>query len=424
MVHLSYVVSLAFLMTLTLASMSSHVVGVVYAAIGVPKGYYSFFTMVLAAPFLCIIVLKAEEKIIKPFWTVAKYWLPWIAYLFVSGVTSPEGSWKLKMYLGIVVLPCMLLIVMALANPAFFQKYFMKVLLAINVLLLIVLTLQIIEVRSIPGVSGAERMIWLSRGLGISAAYLIAMNAWKRYPIMAPALIVVLFGAMLYIGSRGPVISLILTIGLFWAVKYRKDVKTLFLIVWATAIIVIAIMNVDTLSSFAHSFATHKKAEKIERFGQDRLSVYEPTLRIFADNPVTGVGLGKWWQVFQKEVRIPSWMASGAREKRMRGELDVQYPHNIFLEILSELGLVGLVFFMLLFFPFKRLFSVDNEYNILCLLGFLYAFTSSDITQNATPMIFNLLSILRARGYLPAPEIFTAPSSVCREKMFAIRRSV
>jgi len=386
---------------LTLSNMSSYFVTRIFSAIGVPAGYFNFSLMVLALPFLCVIVANKKEKIIKPFWTVAKYWLPWLVYLSISGALSPEGIWKLKMYLGIMVLPCMLLVIIALVNPTIFQRYFMKVLLYLNIVLVIIYSLGLVEVRHFEGAEGIERMLWLSRGIGISIAYFIITSSWRRHPVVTVPLIALLFGIMLFIGARGPVISLIVTLGIFLVIRNRKNMVTTFLLSAATIVVLVAFMSFSYLSDFARSFATHGETRKITRIGEDRLSAYGPTLNIFADHPVFGVGLGKWWAAYQKESRLPEWVKEQAIIKRIKKQIDMPYPHNIFLEILSELGIIGMVFFIMLFIPFKRLFILSNEYNFLCLLGFLYAWTSSDITQNSAPMIFNLLSILRAKGYLP-----------------------
>jgi len=406
------------LLSLTLARSSGYIVSTVFGAIGLPKGYYSALIMVMALPFIYIILLSAKKSIVKPFWLVSKYWLPWIVYLFIAGLPTAEGVWKLQMYIGIVLLPAMLIVLMALADPVVFQKYFMKVLLFLNIIILAIIYFNIVKVNVIEGAEGIERLIWLSRGIGLSIAYILITSAWRKHIVLNAALVVVLFSIMIYIGSRGPVISLLLTIGFFFAVKNRKNITTIILSTLTTIILIIAFLNVGYLTDFTRSFAIHGKTaaargqtvaihrntSKITHFADDRLSAYTPTLRIFGDHPLVGVGLGQWWKSYQKENRLPDWLKAKTIEKKMRGQMDVQYPHNIFLEILAELGIIGMVCFLLLFLPFRRIFSLSNEYNVLCLLGLLYACSSSDITQNSAPMIFNLLSILRARGLLPSSD--------------------
>jgi O-antigen ligase len=404
LVKISYIISIAVLLALTMASMSSHIISGIFGFIGIPKGYMSLSLLVLALPFFVIIVLTRTKQIVASFWSVAKYWVPWIAYICISGMSSPEGMWKLKMYLGITVLPSMLLVITALANPLLFYHYFMKILLFINIAIVLIIGNSVIQVHWFHGAEGIQRMIWLSRGIGINIAYFVTTSEWKKKPFIVVPLIAILFYIMLYIGSRGPVISLILTLGMFWLISNKKNLAIAILSCVVFAIFVISIANIDYLSDYVRSFSTHGQKQAISRFGQDRLSAYSPTLEIFADHPLVGVGLGQWWPAYQKKFSVPEWQKYKIIEKRIRDQLDVQYPHNIFLEILSELGILGMCLFLLLFLPFRRLFSVTNEYNLLCLLGFLYAFTSSDITQNSAPMIFNLLSILRARGLLPVPD--------------------
>lgn len=310
------------------------------------------------------------------------------------------------MYMGKMVLPTMLLVIMALSNPSLFEKYFMRTLLWLNIIVVALYSLKFVDFNLMQktGEGGIERMIWLSRSIGICVAYFVITSSWKKRPLVTIPLIIFLFGVMIYIGSRGPVLSLILALGFFLIIKNRKNIGPAVLLAGVVGIVVVAFMTYSPLTDFARSFATHGKTKEFSHFGEDRLSAYTPSLLIFADHPLVGVGLGKWWSTYQKKFRIPPWEAQRAAKERMKGHLAVLYPHNILLEILSELGIIGLACFILLFVPFKRLFSMSNEYNILCLLGFLYAWSSSDITQNSAPMIFNLLSILRARDLLPPLE--------------------
>jgi O-antigen ligase len=270
---------------------------------------------------------------------------------------------------------------------------------------MIALTLNLFGVRTFEKhFEGIERVIWLSRGIGICIVYMIITSEWRMRPMVLVMVSILLlqFGIMLYIGSRGPLLSVIVSMGIFFFIKYRKDITKTVLLGIVGVTIIVAFMNIKALSDYVHFFSTHRGTIKLSFFGQDRLVAYRPSLEIFADHPITGVGLGKWWSVYRPRMSPLSEIHDRSYLKKIRGEIDYDYPHNIFLEILSELGLVGMGLFVLLFIPFKRLFRLSNEYNLLCLLGFLYASSSSDISQNSAPMIFNILSILRAKNLLPA----------------------
>ena len=68
-----------------------------------------------------------------------------------------------------------------------------------------------------------------------------------------------------------------------------------------------------------------------------RMIMWQATMRVIADRPVTGVGAGAW------EARIPLYQTAGSQL-----ETDY-YVHNEYLQLMAEYGLVGWVFLLLLF---------------------------------------------------------------------------
>lgn len=73
-----------------------------------------------------------------------------------------------------------------------------------------------------------------------------------------------------------------------------------------------------------------------------RLQMWQATLRLIADRPLTGVGAGAW------EVEIPLYQAAGAQL-----ETDY-YVHNEYLQLLAEYGAAGWVFSLALGFYLLR----------------------------------------------------------------------
>jgi len=66
---------------------------------------------------------------------------------------------------------------------------------------------------------------------------------------------------------------------------------------------------------------------------QERLQLWSRTIQMIRDHPLTGVGLGNW------RVVIPTYGAEGLRSDT--GTLHFQRPHNDFLWVASETGLLG-----------------------------------------------------------------------------------
>ena len=77
---------------------------------------------------------------------------------------------------------------------------------------------------------------------------------------------------------------------------------------------------------------------------EDRVALYEGTKAIFAEHPFFGVGFGR----FGREANFYSARLG------LRNQIGATSQHNIFFSLVSEVGLVGLIPFMLiLFFPLR-----------------------------------------------------------------------
>lgn len=79
----------------------------------------------------------------------------------------------------------------------------------------------------------------------------------------------------------------------------------------------------DAATTFAHAFSPDD--------ARGRLTVWKNTLKMLADSPVAGVGAGNWQHVYP-DYDGGEWI---------RGQTEPQRPHNDFLWILAETGLVG-----------------------------------------------------------------------------------
>jgi len=113
----------------------------------------------------------------------------------------------------------------------------------------------------------------------------------------------------------------------------------------------------------------------------ERLRNAEVALKLFYEHPIIGVGIGGF-SIFSEKI------------KREMGRF--KYPHNIILEIASELGFIGLILFItMLVFAISKLFYLRKKYKCskLCVLpdllisliifSFLASLTSGDINNIA-----------------------------------------
>lgn len=73
----------------------------------------------------------------------------------------------------------------------------------------------------------------------------------------------------------------------------------------------------------------------------ERLAMWEKSLTMFLDHPVTGVGLGSW------KLMLPKYGTEGLRSAK--GDIHFVRPHNDFLWVLTETGIFGLLAFLAIF---------------------------------------------------------------------------
>ena len=98
------------------------------------------------------------------------------------------------------------------------------------------------------------------------------------------------------------------------------------------------------INSFKLDDSTHSLSNK-SRFGIQQAMFY-----VFLENPISGTGYGL--QAFESRKKYPTWAKKNNWEFRLKylNQNDKRFPpgYNMYLRILSETGLVGLLFFGLM----------------------------------------------------------------------------
>lgn len=104
-----------------------------------------------------------------------------------------------------------------------------------------------------------------------------------------------------------------------------------------------------------------------------RLYLYQLALEVFSGSPIIGVGLGNYYEFVQ---RIQNFRYFSVHDQ-ITYVLTPMAPHNDWLLILAETGLVGaLSFFLIVYSTFKQYWLIFKENNLskedvfLYILGF------------------------------------------------------
>lgn len=355
-----------------------------------PMGLRSFSLACLTALLAGLLTLHSPRRtlILKRLRQTVLLWLPFILYLLLRSEGHPMGLWKWAAFVMRVWFPCLVLVVMYVHQPGLFRRWFIPVFLGINILLAV----------AAPLVPDEEQLydvsIWVSRGLAMAIFFILALKR-PRSPVLAGVLVLFFAGIMLFVGSRGPVIALILTL-VIWAMRTaRQRIIVVPALCYALVLVLILTVTVAPLKATVASFLTHDHHNhmQLEDFADDRLAMFGFTIEVFTDHPLLGAGLGNWG-IGVIETFI-SDQALATFDIRAHWTRDNYYwPHNLFLELLGELGILGLLLYLLLFCP-PRIFLDRHLFtNYLVLMGLLFACTSSDLAGNPAPLLFATMSRL------------------------------
>lgn len=291
-------------------------------------------------------------------------------YLFALSLVGDPLYGSSKVFLGLVV-PC--LTVLIVSFRAWSRTELNTALLVTCMLFLIVAVAYKLQYglfqRSVRfGLLGSITFGWVMT-FGVISALLALM---ERRSMVSAACIIVFVGAVLWSGSKGPLISLLLIAAII-IIKEFPPKKILLVML---PLIILGLFSKDVLLEsravssilvFADDPAAYISGSGSGSVGS-RLDFYKLSLELFWDNPVFGVGFGGW----------------GLYEENTKHF----YPHNIFLEVMSEAGLLG---FLLLLFLLSRVFLLDVALAYLVLMALAVMLFSGDFSYLRYPLFFLLL---------------------------------
>ena len=192
--------------------------------------------------------------------------------------------------------------------------------------------------------------------------YLLSIAGWMFSYILTerknfkylPTLIVLFLGFMS--GSRAAFFAIIIQfiIASIIFLKNKNLTRNLY-----TIIIGFSTVSILTITYFSEPIYNYIKKE-INSFKLDdsihslsnksRFGIQQAMFYVFLENPISGTGYGL--QAFESRKKYPTWAKKNNWEFRLKylNQNDKRFPpgYNMYLRILSETGLVGLLFFGLM----------------------------------------------------------------------------
>jgi O-antigen ligase len=162
-------------------------------------------------------------------------------------------------------------------------------------------------------------------------------NGWEKKGALILSIVLLL--ELFMLRTRGAWLGIIgagiMTIPIAWVMggEAKKSLK-LLLRWWPALIVVLAVLVFSVSRETAGSQLLN------ERNISHRFAFWENTLEMFKEHPITGVGNGNW------RIYFPKYGLENTDTQVMNGITGIQRPHNDYLWILSEQGLIGLILFL------------------------------------------------------------------------------
>lgn len=340
--------------------------------------FFGILSVRISAYLMCslialVFLLKNKDLYVRKFskktLSILFYYLFWVVILFSNyySISTIYAKEKTISIIYLIIIPVILIhySLLSIPNSRSILKKFESKALKISKVSVVFFVIFLLFFRLndegriiLPGLSNS---IWISRYLGI-LFLIITMITIKRKFVKSNflySLICILL--MLFIGSRTPLISLIICLMII-SFKYYSFSKNIF--VYFTSAFFIYISSVFLTKSYLFETDFYSLIER-----QDFLDFI---LSAKFDS-FSGAGIGSFGVLFT-------------------GKDKILYPHNIFLELFIENGYIGLLLFIVLLYTFFKNFEI-NIINVLVVYTLINSLSSGDITGNNLIFIFMFVSL-------------------------------
>ena len=368
----------------------------------------SLFTILLIdISFIFLIIKKKNYSFFKN--DTFRYLLFLYLYLIFNSLISIDMSSGVYRNFGFI----RILILFVAFNFFFHQTLFFSKVFKIWLITLLIVAFDVffeyfngVNLLGFPEIRENQRLVSFFKDEPIVGAYIYGFyllligflmneNFFKQKNIIF-LLLIILFLAIFLTGERSNSIKAFLGIFLliFFFKEIPKKIKLISLIL-ALSSLVILISNSD---NFKMRYAVQIKSALGDK--SIYFNLYKSGYQVFKNYPIFGVG--------NKNYRIESCdnFENENKNEKYEDYLCTTHPHQIYLELLSEHGIIGTLIILLIFFKliFSKILSVSKNLNyiqigsmIFLLLTFLPIIPSGSFFNDFAITIFAInLSIFYA----------------------------
>lgn len=346
---------------------------VAFFLIKLPLGFSPLvFLVTLPVGFVFIAMLKFPKSVARAF--VQPHFLLWVLFLFYAGASLlwssnvGYGIFKLEVLLIRGIAPALYLLVICYA----YKRFSWRPILVFAIIYGLAFLVFAQESPKYPGryAIPEQNPIWAGRVALLPVAIAVWDSASPR--LLRFSVVAIGIAAAAATQSRGPFIAVagaliaVFGFGLLSRGIMRRRLLSAALIVVAICLAValpLALhldpVNPQTIDQSRLGVFLDFKALTLDENFQGRLELYSQSMDTFWKNPFFGAGIGAALRFNYRE-----------------------YPHNAFLEVLAELGILGALLWSALIVSTFRLLKRDRVALAAFTTALLFSFSSGDLGFN------------------------------------------
>ena len=205
--------------------------------------------------------------------------------------------------------------------------------------------------------------------------------------------------ALILSGTRGAWLAVGFTLLLYFShliLTSKKPYITLALFLSLIGLIVFGLSFVPAAQQRMASLKNPNEYSVVTRF-----SMWDSASRMWADHPIIGVGLSNYQRFYKTQYYDPiPWERFG----KDHDGLTHKHPHNIYLYLLAETGMIGFsIFALLIGYVLRHFYSVwktgapASQFFAKMALLLLFAYLSFGMTEN---LIFGMYPTMQSLWFL------------------------
>ncbi len=231
-----------------------------------------------------------------------------------------------------------------------------------------------------------DHNVFLAFSLIISLYSLFRMKLQKKYKnILLIFIIFYLFSIFTEGGRSGQLVFLFST---FYFIYFQFKKNITILLISIAGILVFSVVVYNTSEPVKKRYHYERVVKKMFNGETDRNILLKETITLIKENPIFGYGTGSFTDEFS---------LVNEKTKKLVNENEINTPHNNYLYVWFELGFLGLIVFLSIFyFQIKELINkTDGIFRVLFPIIFLIIMISDNYLYAPHSLILYLfLSII------------------------------